>query len=140
MTKIRFDRLARLHEIVDGIPSRRFDLDSIALNKFDGPDNDPHHCGTVGCALGWGGMHPEFHKLGLRTSPEGYLLFHGEWVIYSVAAISLFNIGADDARNLFSPVGGSVYDRGIRSTNSKQVFKHRMRQFFIEHGQPVRQD
>lgn len=96
--------LQRAVEIIRGIPAKRFDLDLIANS------NNPHNCGTVGCAIGWLGMNPEFQALGLRTglmepgARSCGVLWHGEYTSFARAASELFGISLGAAWELFKPI------------------------------------
>lgn len=97
------DLLQRAVEIIRGIPVDRFNLDFVAN------DNDPRDCGTVGCAIGWLGMNPEFQALGLRTGlPEGAggcgTFWHGQFTSFARAASELFGISLGAAWELFKPI------------------------------------
>lgn len=140
-TGIRFDLLAKLHAIIDGIPADRFKLKYIASNSEDDYKlcDVPTHCGTVGCALGWAGMHPDFRKLGFKTTPQGSINSKRGDTCY-LAASDLFKITPSQAVNLFKP--SNEFDRAfydVKPGDDKGLFKARVRAFFIDHGQPVRE-
>jgi hypothetical protein len=135
----KYKLLKEAYAIIDGIPEDRFNLNFINKNDRGGPRNDPHHCGTIGCAIGWLAMHPKMQALGLGYEETGVcLMFKGaELLGYESAAMRLFNITHTDARNLFGSEGLSRYDRDATSlrNNHKALFRHRVKAFLREHGQ-----
>lgn len=149
-----FDLLREAAAIIDGIPRKHFDLREILsspeLDDFDRrPLTDaPKHaaCGAIGCAMGWLALHPKFNAIGLTVSAKeasyGSVLWCGDTSDYATAASELFDIAYSEALWLFSPPGSSKYDyeidgKDFADLSSKQLFKHRIRKFFAEHGQPV---
>ena len=140
-----FELLRVAAAIIDGIPSRVFDLDMIADQDGVSMDNaEPlkaKRCGTVACAMGWISMHPTFNALGLEVTAlsayNGRVLMHGLLMSYARAAERLFEISQDDADNLFISHGESDYDDRRSTSTSKELFKSRVRQFLAEHDQPI---
>jgi hypothetical protein len=134
-TKPDFELIKRGYAIIDGIPEDRFYLDGISSNSIDLRERgNPHHCGTIGCAMGWFGMHPDMQARGLKAEPAGGLSFNGQPMLYTAAASALFGISHHYASELFSPLGCSDYDsRSV--TNHKRAFQRRVKKFLREHGQ-----
>jgi hypothetical protein len=147
-----FKLLREAAAIIDGIPSKLFDLNLIMqADELEATDLRPvsagtaKNCGAIGCAIGWLGTHPDFNALGLETLPayaeEGGVCWQGKARGYNGAAAALFGINYGDARNLFAGIGSSDYDADFQferpNATSKQVFKNRVRRFLAEHSEPV---
>lgn len=135
------DLFNRAYAILDGIPANRWNLNFIARNRQSAKDvSNPNHCGTIGCALGWLGMHPGFIKeTGMKTVMGGISIggSHANCFFYEKVAAEVFAISEYDATNLFGAVGMSRYDSCGRSdyddcTQSKKVFQQRVKQFLKE--------
>lgn len=142
MDGINFELLKEAYAIVDGIPDDRFNLDQIAANpRLRERLNDPHSCGTIGCAAGWIAMHPMFQQRGLSLNSRGILETNqGGPTNYRFAMAEVFGIGMLEAVDLFGRRGDSIYDRkeviaGPDRLNDKQLWQHRVRKFLSEHGQ-----
>jgi hypothetical protein len=147
----KFDLLRHAAKIISGIPSKRFNMAVIAMNLDDRTRvDDPFHCGTVGCALGWLGMHPDMRALGLKT--EVYMdgndfvggavvKWKGESEDYATAASRLFDIPRFQATHLFQASQGYERwperwpDTSKRPLSDKQIFRARLRTFFKAHGE-----
>ncbi|MFK3741055.1 hypothetical protein [Massilia sp. TN1-12] len=127
--------LGDAYAIIGGIPEKRFNLNFIARGTQDGGIA----CGTIGCAMGWLGLHPDFKPL-LNMGNDGA----PKWTVngrrfswYADAAAALFNIRESDAENLFSFRGGSKYDHAINRAgrvNDKERCLKRIRMFLDEKG------
>lgn len=155
---IRFDLLRKLNAFVQSIPERMFYLDAVI--DQDPIEGEPtvlangevnQQCGAIACAMGWAGLHPDFHKLGLRwDSGEQDLLLNERIIDYNEAAAELFGIDLDKANNLFGMVECSKYDPpragemnpvtgGFREDSPlhqhRKLLQLRMEQFFAEHGE-----
>lgn len=145
-----FELLRKAAAIIDGIPSQLFVLNELA--RQDGSFRNCEEamqaklCGTIGCAIGWLGMHPDFNALGLQVSPAtaifGDVLYSGEPRGCFTAASLLFNVTYSEACDLFTSHGESVFDDDMfkdSSSNptSKQLFKNRIRMFLTKYDQPV---
>ena len=101
MSTPNLELLREAAAIIDGIPAKRFNLNS-AHNGHD----EPHDCGTVACAIGWLGMHPKFQAIGLRTSRvtwPGNVMWQGVDTDCFIAAMELFGLSYVEARNTFGP-------------------------------------
>jgi hypothetical protein len=119
--------------IVDGIPVNRFNLAQV-LYRNGAPNYrgklSPNHCGTVGCALGWLSLHPEFQALGLTNNDQGGLLLNGEWCHYAEAGAQIFGITDAESADLFCPAGDSGLDSGAdHYLTDKALFRHRVVKF-----------
>jgi hypothetical protein len=119
-----FELLKYAYAVIDGIPENRFNLSVIAQNNAIRVQNNPHHCGTIGCALGWLAMHPDFQARGLSIDPKGYLCFEGNRCGVSRAGVGLFGITWQQSEFLFFPPREG--ERG----NDKEVFQRRVKEFF----------
>lgn len=124
--KPNFELLKDAYEIIDGIPSENFNLDT--WRKRD----EGATCGTIACAAGWLTLHPKFQELGLKSVVgHGHYLhrpvFNGKENIDALA--ELFGIKWADALRLFREKGY------LESGGHKQVFLRRLREFLQEHGQ-----
>jgi hypothetical protein len=147
MPKPKFDLLRHAAKIISGIPSKRFALDSISDNALDQTQaNNPNHCGTVACAIGWLAMHPYMQRrgLGLKEAPNAPGFFGVAWKggmlsSYSYVGAHVFNITEFEAQALFQPARISerwpeLNSNGRRRTD-KQIFRARMRELFKAYGE-----
>lgn len=143
------ERLLRLADFLDTLPSYRFKFDQwVGFDWKGAPDLS---CGTTACALGWATTIPEFRELGLilvrenngdsypalkdsqslRLMQEGY---GSEWQCIATAAEHIFGITAADTRRLFMPVYETREGRVGRlgpEASPKQVAEH-IRKFVRE--------
>lgn len=119
------DLLEYAYAIIDGIPDERIDLETYSSNGINWHENcNPHHCGTIGCPLGWLGMHPYFQALGLQTRGTYITLSDIPYDFVSVGK-ELFNITKDQSGTLFGPRRDRK--RSDKRLSDKQVFQARMR-------------
>jgi hypothetical protein len=96
-------RLARLANILDNVPKKKFDIRHYA---YESPK-----CGTVGCALGHAAMDKFFQKLGLKLYQSGLdVLKFGQPVSYGIetregdgfgAALVVFGLERSEGAQLF---------------------------------------
>jgi hypothetical protein len=134
---INWPLLRRAIEIVDGIPKKHFDLDYTmrgrsSMDKVRTAEQAVS-CGSIGCAMGWLGLHPEMQAEGLQTTDMG-LTFRGVQCSYASAGHHLFRMDYYEARDLF---GITHYnDNGA----SKKIFRQRVRKFFEHYDQPLNPD
>lgn len=136
MTRPKFKLLKHAYAIIDGIPDERFNLGTIAENEDGEPANNPHSCGTIACAAGWLGMHPDFIKRGLRTLSVGGLATTPDWSWWDDIIQEVFELESDEvAIDLFGSRGDSRYDLYTPRITDKQLFQHRVRCFLKEHNQ-----
>lgn len=139
--KIDWPLLRQACAIIDGIPDNRFNLNVVVNNdEKHSLRVDPHHCGTVGCAMGWLGMHPKFQKLGLTFGSDGELQWKGDFAFYDHAGAELFGLTTKQADSLFAGLRNSDFDdpdiSHVATHKSKEVFRNRVRKFFRRHKQP----
>jgi hypothetical protein len=140
-TSINWPLLREAIAIIDGIPSKHFDLNHILRNKDT--QEVTSTCGTTGCAIGWLTKHPGFVKLGVSFSYTCGLEIdaadlHRINVRYQDVAEHLFGLHWSQSSMLFSPDGESCYDGEIPGhSSSKTLFRNRVRKFFEWHGQPI---
>lgn len=127
--------LRRLGAVFDGVPAERVDLGEIYVmgsrDKYAEPD--PNLCGTIGCFMGWVGMHPIAHHHGVRLVSDNR--FHirgipGTTHGYAYAASFLFNISFTDALELFGPTW-TRFDPE-RWSNDKERILARIKNFIKE--------
>ncbi len=127
--------------IVRGIPSRRFNLNVVRRNNRKGERHrDAHHCGTVGCVMGWLSLHPQFNALGLTAGyHQADLVLDGTKQTFDAAAAALFGITHREARDLFGPVGDSFYDLSnddhAAPKGHRAVLRNRVRKFLESKGE-----
>lgn len=121
--KVRYDRLLKLAKFLDELPEGRFNfgVSCQTVMADEGPESG-HHCGTVGCAIGW--TPAVFPRLiqwrhvrsrlsgGFRLLQEARARARKELEAYSPdldsvdyveAAVGLLGMSQDDADALFSP-------------------------------------
>lgn len=130
----------RAYEILDGIPSERFDLSHIAINERGGSATDPSHCGTIACGLGWLAAHPKFRPLSLLNYVSGGRYAYLSQGDYQTAGAATFGISTDDAKALFSAFAGRLDPSELRNhtigsvapCDAKAVLLARMRRFLAE--------
>lgn len=130
MKSPNFKLLAELHAIIDGIPDERFRLDEMLTSSSRRPS--AHNCDTVGCALGWASLHPTFQALGLGFDGTEFTIDGLLNLSYGEVGTRLFDIPRNESFKLFCP----AIDTGS-SRSDKEIFKERVREFFVRHGQPV---
>lgn len=122
--------------IIDGIPDRAFDLDSVLRKK-----GQSLQCGTIACAAGWLGLHPTFlQERGIKVEVEGtgtgadlhYYIGANE-VDFDAAMAKAFGISEDAAYSLFAPVyNGSL--NGNEGGDHKTIWKKRVLAFLQKHS------
>lgn len=165
-TTPRFKLLRKAAAIIDGIPEDHFNLSQVMRPPHGWEEaitiTSPagaQHCGAIGCAIGWLGLHPKFQARGLLTvfrRPEDNMLGTLQMYVddepesYDTAAALIFRLVHDDgepdedaANKLFSAPFESPYDNTLSATGSqshKEMFRHRVRCFLEEHGQEVNPD
>lgn len=133
--------LGDAYAIIGGIPDEKFNLNTITMRK----PKATLGCGTIGCAMGWLGLHPDFKRKLNMTGPSGehrWKVNGKEVRYYAEAAAELFSITVKEATNLFGYAGGSNYDNAIRrerkkrgfSTTHKDLWLGRVRMFLDEKG------
>lgn len=142
-TKPNFELLKDAYQIIGGIPDAAFNLNNIVRRTGESLE-----CGTVACAFGWLGMHPDFKNLmnpEEDTTKHSYYGIH--WNIdgnsqrfYVDAAKALFRLNnTKEAKNLFGSTGFSEYDKELRDAGKrpshKELFLGRVKMFLKEHGQ-----
>ena len=139
---INFDLLRKAAAIIEGIPNRNFNLNTVMSNHGSRKPEE-NFCGSIGCVIGWLAMHPEFKELGLelkeyddRCSPG--VTYKGDPVDYRRAASLVFGVSDTNARELFCGHGGSYFDppRAFQ-ISSKTIFRNRMVRFLKQAGQPI---
>jgi len=135
MTKPNWELLKDAYAIIDGIPSKAIDLDSIREAR-----GATLSCGTIACGMGWLGEHPKFKQLGLSTvgdrSWNSDVNLHGELSHYGKAAGEIFGIGTELGSKIFSPAGCSEIDRKYwRKLSHKELLLRRMRRVLGDAGQ-----
>jgi hypothetical protein len=132
---INWPLLRRAVEIVDGIPKKHFNLDYTMRGRGFMDEirtaEQAVSCRSIGCAMGWLGLHPEMQAEGLQTTETG-LTFKGVQRPYSVAGEHLFGMNYYEARDLF----GITHDGDA----SKKIFRQRVRKFFKRYNQPLNPD
>ena len=134
-----YELLKDAYQIIDGIPALRFNLESIYRTEVEKGGKPVPVCDTIACAAGWLALHPKFQAAGLRRSSTGRdiqssrspVKFH-----YAEVMAEIFDISADDARNLFAPRGISKYDSGLPRyrVSDKELWKARVIAFLTEHN------
>lgn len=141
MLKPNFTLLGDAYAIIGGIPAEKFDLNTITRRQAGATLG----CGTIGCALGWLGLHPDFkRKLNMTGRPgEHRWKVNGKEIRYfAEAAGELFGITVTEATNLFGYSGCGLYDSAIRrerkakglTTRHKDLWLGRVRKFLDEKG------
>ncbi len=124
--------------IIMGIPNDRLNLCLVRRNPVDWHSHkDAHHCGTVGCAIGWLSLHPQFNALGLKPGRDpADLVLKGREVTFQVAAARLFGITEDEGIDLFAPAMSIECDSGLSPlTPHKEMLRLRVRKFFASKGE-----
>jgi hypothetical protein len=148
------------YAIIAGIPEKNFKLDAVLTKCTKKRPGALYYvtvvptCGTIACAAGWLGMHPDFaaklnpkYDFSLARFQEGtpdiiWNLGHLETRSYARAMAEIFNLTYDQAQDLFrarnkkdhdaefliiegKPVLGSLL-------SDKQLFLARVRKFIAE--------
>jgi hypothetical protein len=128
-TVINWPLLREAIAIIDGIPDEHFDLSTYG-DRFTNLAS-VKACGSIGCAVGWLWVHPDFpkraHALGGYGQED-----HNAW------AMQVFGISHKDARALFSI--GNFYESDFQhepGLSDADLFRARVRAFFAEHRQPI---
>jgi hypothetical protein len=129
--------LKRAREILATIPAPRLNLSVVALNNEDGACNDPNHCGTIACGLGWLAMRPEFQALGLGVDDEGRLLWNRKFDYFGTVAAKLFNMTEEDAGSMFclcmTEERMQLQQTGADDVRDHAVLMWRMDKFIAKH-------
>lgn len=117
-----YELLKDAYAIIGGIPEEAFDLDAITTHEGKNIS-----CGTICCAIGWLGHHPQFRALGLKTGKTGVLTFKDKPEFFEYAAAEIFNISQEQALNLFghNRVGGMFSHKKIWMCRVKTFLKIR---------------
>lgn len=124
-----FELLKDAYAIIGGIPERAINLDMIELAK-----GESLGCGTVCCAAGWLGNHPQFQKLGLYNTGLGTTMrLGGSVVSYQDAMAEIFDISEYEAEDMFCSVCSLKDERSGKS--HKQIWLQRVRDYLQQHGQ-----
>jgi hypothetical protein len=140
--EINWPLLREACAVIDGIPVSRFNLNAVCVNTQSmSNQTNPQHCGTVGCVMGWLGMHPDFKARGLGFTRGEYpmLTLDGCAMDYATIGAKVFGMTETQAENLFSPVNCSSLDNKTEfysAEDSRKVFRNRIRKFFRRNGQP----
>lgn len=118
---MRTDRLTKLADLLDGLPSDHFNMEYWGRGETTASDTlDMNACGTVACAFGWACSIPEFKEAGLSLEiyskgfrlnsylptfvtqsmsvPMGKVTYQGY-----TAAEKFFEISPDETAWLFAP-------------------------------------
>lgn len=132
---IRFDRLRKLAAFLTALNPGQMNMNHVIVNRenvdFDEvKGGTPRSCGAVGCAMGWGGLMPEFRKEGLKYTKTGNLKVNGEILTFDDAASEFFNLPRPQAVWLFGPLTRW-------ETESQAAFMNRIKAFFVMHGEPL---
>lgn len=142
---MNLELIKEAYAIIDGIPSKQFDLDRWVRDNDNSATCDlAGACGTVACAGGWLSLHPKMNEHGLkytwsrglgRGNNERRITFKGDdWGGPFDALAKAFDIGYFDARRLFGARGSGDYDHRIFTEKGydishKQLFKYRVKHF-----------
>ena len=134
------ERLIRAYEIIGGIPADRFNLRTVRRNVIDSAQkSNPHHCGTIACAMGWLGMHPEFPELEsaiLFEDPGCYtqgFSVDGQLMGFVEAAAKIFDISSRQAESVFG-----TRRRAPKGKTDQEVFLERLRKLLVQEGSKVK--
>src|ERR1700748_3456143 len=65
---MNIERLKLAIAIIETVPEENLNLDSF-VSRLASPEPRAT-CGTIACAAGWLGFHPEMNKLGLHLGPS----------------------------------------------------------------------
>lgn len=141
-----FELLKDAYAIIDGIPEDRFNLNVVTRTDAEGHEKDPHYCGTVGCALGWLAMHPQFQALGLglyvsdHRSQQAFTSFFGANLDFEKAGAMVFGMTVNDATAMFRPARHvelfpNREESLIPVVSDKQVWQNRVKTYLRAHGQ-----
>lgn len=118
--------LREAYAIIDGIPAENINLFDITTKM------SRDLCGTVACAAGWLALHPEFRKkTGLSISKNGSLLRRGVYDTYDTTLSRVFSCAPAEARQLFGPRVGFMYDE--YPITDKEVWQRRVR-YYLKNG------
>jgi hypothetical protein len=126
-----FKLLKDAYAIIGGIPAKAIDLNDIQLET-----GESLSCGTICCAAGWLGHHPQFQALGFVTTESGYTFYKRRSVPWHEAMAKVFNISESAAIDIFNARRHSdlhQVEDGLGT--DKQVWLRRMRNFLRKHGQ-----
>lgn len=123
-----FPLLRRAYAVIDGIPADRFNLSSFANSL------NVHDCGTIACAAGWLGMHPEFQALGLglEISASGRVDIIGHAAEFWDRTLSrVFGISVDQASGIFGArwMASSFDPVNEADFTDKELWQARVRRF-----------
>lgn len=126
-----FELLKDAYAIIGGIPNEVIDLCDVQLHA-----GDSLGCGTVCCAAGWLGHHPQFQALGLETTRAGSTKLDGKFRSYDDAMAEVFNMDPEDAEKMFAP-RNFLYERNERANGGtdKALWLTRVREYLRRHGQ-----
>ena len=128
------ERLLRLAEKLDTVPSSMFDLSTVVHCDYQEHGQDVYnifknekHCGAAACAMGWCPVvFPEILKY-TRTGSIEWIDPDKYYRGYDMTACELFDIPMDIANYLFSP---GEYDDS--EMHSPQIVAQRIREVVDE--------
>lgn len=130
MMEPNYELLKDAYAIIGGIPDEAFRLSLVVTRRGESLE-----CGTIACAAGWLGMHPQFQALGLGVdkSGGGILTINGKSArfatTYTRQMALIFNMPDADMDALFS----SRRERG--DATDKVVWLRRVRTYLASKGQ-----
>jgi hypothetical protein len=137
MSGPNIELLKQAREILAAIPANRLNLSFVAMNQCDGAHNDPNHCGTIACGLGWLAMRPEFQALGLCVDEDGLLRLHSRHQYFGTTAAQLFGMSEEDAGSMFClcmpEERMELRDAGADDLHDHAVLMWRMDKFIAKH-------
>ena len=124
---IDFEKLKHAYAVIDGIPSKNFNLYEWTTKGGNRTD-----CSTIACAAGWLIRHPDFQVPGFGLSPFGHVVcsdgrqHRGPLDGFSYVA-ELFGLPYGDAEQLFGSPKQSI--------GHKKEWQRRVREYLKFHGQ-----